>query len=106
MASTLTYAVTSTDEIPQRGVDPEWSRRAYSAMRRWLRTHQEFFAPVNAQPILKDDQPSDLRHYGVVVARLIREGLLEPTGEFRRTPVGNDHKQVFRSTIYTPRKRR
>lgn len=79
--------------------DPEWRRRAYEALVRYLETHGEFF--VDEFWLAADlEEPREARALGPVVQQAAREGLMEKSGEFRKSTASNlTEKPVWRSLI-------
>lgn len=79
--------------------DPDWMSAAWDALVLWLRTHDEFFV---------DDfwagsglqEPRESRALGPIVQRAARQGLMEKTGEFRKSVRSNmTEKPCWKSLI-------
>jgi uracil-DNA glycosylase family 4 len=80
--------------------DPDWMDEAWDALVAWLRTHEEFFVDdwwAGTQLAV----PRESRALGPIVMRAARQGLMEKTGEFRKSVRSNmTEKPVWRSLIY------
>lgn len=78
---------------------PQWADRAWRVLVEYLQTHDEFFVDdFWANTSL--DRPADSRALGPLVNRAAREGLIEKTGEFRKSVASNmTEKPCWRSKV-------
>ena len=90
---------TTTSEAYTANVDMDWADRTFKKAKRTIKRRARFFSD-DLTAIMGDDTPSDLRHTGTVVSRLVREGLIEPTGNFQKVAAGTHYRPVYRSTQY------
>lgn len=91
-------------DVISDGVDPSWAERVYDSTLQFLRKHDTFF-PDDMSVIMGDDLPSDLRHTGHVIRRLIKNEHITPTGELVKVAAGTHYRPIYRSNIYRSRKR-
>lgn len=81
--------------------DPGWLERAYDALVGYLRSHGELFVD-DFWSETGLDRPREARALGAVIQRAAREGLMEKSGEFRKSVASNlASKPVWTSRIYT-----
>jgi uracil-DNA glycosylase family 4 len=82
--------------------DPDWMTLAWDTLVKYLHTHPEFFV---------DDwwadtglpEPREARALGPVVMRAARKGLMEKSGNFRKSIRSNmTEKPVWRSLVFRP----
>ena len=84
----------------EANADDGWLADAFDALVHYLRTHEEFHVDnFWAQTQLR--RPRESRALGPVVLRAARDGLMEKTGEFRKSVASNmTEKPCWRSLIY------
>lgn len=87
----------------ETSVDITWSKRIARKTKRYLKKHPVFVTDDFTE-IMGDDVPHDLRHLGVVVRLLKKEGVIVETGQFTKVKAGTHYRPVYRSTIYVPKK--
>jgi uracil-DNA glycosylase len=84
----------------EAGADPDWLAEAYDELVRYLRHNPEFFVDDFWQRT-QIQRPRESRALGPVVMKAAREGLMEKSGEFRKSVASNmTEKPVWRSLIY------
>jgi uracil-DNA glycosylase family 4 len=82
-----------------------WMDRAWDALTAYLRTHQEFFVDdFWAETALP--RPAESRALGPLVQRAARDGLVERSGQYRKSVASNmTEKPVWTSHLYRARDR-
>lgn len=80
--------------------DPDWLAEAYDELVRYLRHNAEFFVD-DWWTRTQMREPRESRAFGAVVIKAAREGLMEKSGEFRKSIRSNmTEKPIWKSLIY------
>lgn len=85
--------------LADQNADAAWRAHAWEVLRAYLRTHAEFFVDAfwNESGL---ERPREARALGALVQRAAREGLMEKTGEYRKSVASNlSPKPVWRSLL-------
>lgn len=87
-------------EMVETGADDGWMDRAWDHLVRYLQANAEFFVD-DFWATSGLDRPAESRALGPLVNRAAREGLMEKSGEFRKSVASNlTEKPVWASLIY------
>jgi hypothetical protein len=91
---TIEDAIRTRDAIIPRAMakanreHPEWSETAYKYLKWYVATHARFWSWELREAMAKDGyaQPSELRAWGGVYKRAVREGLIRRGDEVKKDP--------------------
>lgn len=84
----------------EANADDDWLADAFDALVAYLRTNPEFFSD-DFWSVTQIRRPRESRAFGPVVMKAARDGLMEKSGEFRKSVASNmTEKPVWRSLIY------
>lgn len=82
------------------GADPDWMATAWDALVRYLETHPTWFSD-DFWAATTIERPRESRALGPLVLKAAKKGLMEKTGEFRKSVASNmTEKPCWRSLIY------